>query len=184
MPDGVDRRLQRALGRRGQQARLRAGPLPRGVQRSRHQRRTQGVPGHHDPQGATGHGGARRHPGDGRARAQHLPRCAEPVSVPRGDQAVAAVRRRDRAGGARREDRVGPDRLRRRSRQRRARGAHPGDDGHRARQVADLQRARAPVGVHPRALPRCPARRGDEPPDGHRHDHHHDGDQGESRGPA
>ena len=88
----------------------------------------------------------------------------------------AAVRRRDRARGARREDRVGPDRLRRRPRQHRARGAHPGDDGHRAEEVADLQRARAPLGVHPGALARRPARRRDEPADGHRHDHHHDRD--------
>ncbi len=146
--------LQRALGSRGQQARLRVGALSCRVQRSRHQRRTQRIPGHHDPQGAAGHGRARRHSRDGRTRAQHLPRCTEPLPVPRRDQAVAALRRRDRAGGPRREDRVGPHRLRRRPRQHRARGAHPGDDGHRARQVADLQRACAPVGVHPRALAR------------------------------
>ena len=108
-----------------------------------------------------------------------LPRCAEPLPVPRRGQAVAAVRRRDRARGARREDRVGPHRLRRRPRQHRARGAHPGDDGHRAEEVAGLQRARAPVGVHPGALARRPARCRDEPADGHRHDHHHDGGPGE-----
>ncbi len=87
------------------------------------------------PKAQRGHRRARRHPGDGRARAQHLPRRAEPVSVPRGDQALGAVRRRDHPGRARREDRVGPDRLRRRPRQRRACGAHPGDDGHRAEEV-------------------------------------------------
>ena len=150
VPDGVDRRLQRALGRRGQQARLRAGALPGRsptITTSPARRR---LPGHHHPEGAAGHGRARRHPGDGRARAQHLPRCAEPVPVPRRDQAVAALRRRDRPRGPRREDRVGPHRLRRRPRQHRARGAHAGDDGHRAREVADLQRARAPARCPPR----------------------------------
>ena len=109
-----------------------------------------------------------------------LPRCAEPLPLPRRGQAVAAVRRRDRARGARREDRVGPHRLRRRPRQHRARGAHAGDDGHRAEEVAGLQRARAPLGVHPGALARRPARRRDEPADGHRHDQHDDGGPGES----
>ncbi len=42
-------------------------------------------------------------------------------------------------------------------------------------EVAGLQRARAPLGVHPGTLARRPARRRDEPADGHRHDHHHDG---------
>ena len=133
VPDGLDRRLQRALGRRRQQARVRAGALSGRVQRSRHQRRAQRVPGNHDPEGAAGHGRARRHPRDGRTRARHLPRCVEPLPLPRRDQAVATLRRRDHPGGARREDRVGPHRLRRRPRQHRARGAHPGDDGHRAR---------------------------------------------------
>ena len=111
----------------------------------------QRLPGHHDPEGAAGHGRARRHPGDGRARAQHLPRSAEPVPVPRRDQAVAAVRRRDRARRPRREDRVGPHRLRRRPRQHRARGADAGDDGHRAEEVAGLQRARARCRCPPRS---------------------------------
>ena len=43
VPDGVDRHLQRALGRRRQQARLRTGALPGGVQPSRHQRRDAGT---------------------------------------------------------------------------------------------------------------------------------------------
>ena len=136
------------------------------------------------PTRAAGHRGARRHPRDGRARAQHLPRCAEPVPVPRRHQAVAALRRRDRARGARREDRVGPHRLRRRPGQHRARRAHAGDDGHRAEEMAGLQRARARLGVHARTLARCPARRRDEPPDGHRHDHHDDGDHARTRGRA
>ena len=91
------------------------------------------LPGNHHPEGAAGHGRARRHPRDGRTRAQHLPRGAEPLPLPRRDQALAALRRRDHPRGARREDRVGPHRLRRRPRQHRARGAHAGDDGHRAR---------------------------------------------------
>ena len=41
VPDGLDRRLQRALGRRRQQARVRTGALSGRVQRSRHQRRAQ-----------------------------------------------------------------------------------------------------------------------------------------------
>ena len=153
---------------------------PVGVQRPRHQRRAQWLPGHHDPEGAAGHRRARRHPGDGRARAQHVPRSAEPVPLPRRHQAVAAVRRRDRARRPRREDRVRPNRLRRRPREHRARGADAGDDGHRAEEVAGLQRACAPLGVHPGALARRRARRRDEPADGHRHDQHDDGDPGES----
>ena len=97
MPDGMVADLRRALGRRGQQGGLRAGPLPGGVQRPRHQRRAQGLSGHHHPEGTASHRRSRRHPGDGRARAQRLPRSAEPVPLPRRDQAVAAVRRRDRA---------------------------------------------------------------------------------------
>ncbi len=45
MPDGMDGDLQRALGRRGQQACLRVGPLPRGLQPSRPQRRDSGYQG-------------------------------------------------------------------------------------------------------------------------------------------
>ena len=45
MPGGVDRHLRRALGRRGQQARLRAGPLPCGLQRSRPHGETPGYQG-------------------------------------------------------------------------------------------------------------------------------------------
>ena len=56
---------------------------------------------------------------------------------------------------------------------------HARDDGHRAEEVAGLQRARAPLGVHPGALARRRARRRDEPADGHRHDQHDDGDPGE-----
>ena len=46
---------------------------------------------------------------------------------------------------------IGPHRLRRRPRQHRARGAHPGDDGHRAEEVAGLQRARARCRCPPRS---------------------------------
>ncbi len=52
----------------------------------------------------------------------------------------------------RRVHRVGFDRLRRRPRQHRACGAHPGDDGDRAQEMAGLQRARPPVGVDSRTL--------------------------------
>ena len=179
MPGGVVGHLQRSLGGGGQQGSLRTRALPRGVQPSRSDRRD-AVPGHHHPEGATGHGRARRHPGDGRARAQPLPGCVEPLPLPRRGQAVAAVRRRDRARGARREDRVRPDRLRRRPRQHRPRRAHPRDDGHRAEEVAGLQRAGPPVGVHPGALSRRRTRCRDEPADGHRHDQHHDGGPRES----
>ena len=47
-------------------------------------------------------------------------------------------------------------------------------------EVAGLQRARAPLGVHAGTLSRRRARRRDEPADGHRHDQHDDGDPGES----
>ena len=163
VPDGVDRHLRRALGRGRQQRGVRARPLPRRLQRPRHQQRAPRLQGHLDPDGQPRQRGARRHPGDGRPRTPHLPHRAQPLSVAGRGQALGAVHRRRDPRLPRREDRRRQHRLRRRPGQHRARRADPGDAGHPAEEVEPVQRAGSRGGVHPGALPGHRARHRDAP---------------------
>ena len=131
---------------------------PRGLQRSRHQRRahaaTRASPSRRPQRATVVRGGILEmdEPEHSTYRGALNPYLS-PAAIKRWQPFVDEIVR----AATRREDRVGPHRLRRRPGQHRARGADAGDDGHRAEEVDDLQRAGARCRCPPRSTRPTPS---------------------------
>ena len=153
VPGGVERHLRRALGRRGHTEVFELARCPHvsnDHDLTGERRGYKGISIPTLPQRATASAAASwrwTRPSSGTTAASLNPYLS-PAAVERWKPFVDEIVR------ASLDEKIEtrPDRLRRRPRQHRARGAHPGDDGDPAEEVDDLRRAGPRLGVHPAEL--------------------------------